>query len=483
VTPLLIAELLAFGLYLAFVVSCGWHLLLARKPPSATVLWAAALVFFPLFGPLAYTAFGVDRLGRRATIKELRNREVRHELEALVPSGPFRELPAEAKPFPGYLDPFAKLVANVSRYRAVGGNSVELLDGGPAFFERALAAIENAESSVLLETFIFDPDDVGQAFLDALARAAERRVRCYLLYDDIGALSLDPLTLDEMRGRGVKIVAFNQRDWLRGRFQINLRNHRKVLVVDGRIGFTGGMNISARHCPRDGERAASEDHHFEVRGPVVAQLTAAFAEDWAYAAGESLTDPELYPEPETAGESVCRVLPSGPDGDAGVFWKVLIGALHAARTRVQLVSPYFLPDEAVSAALCLAAARGVQVDVVVPSKTDHRIVDWAMEAGLGDLLAAGVRVWRRPGPLLHSKLLTIDGHWALVGSPNVDARAFRLNYELALGIADAAVVTTIGEAIQVERARSERQTLQDWTDRGVLATAWSNFWALWNPML
>jgi len=483
VPPLPLAEAVAFGLYLGTVVGCGWHLLLSRKQPSATVLWAAILLFFPILGALAYTVVGVDRLGKRATIKELRNRAVRNELEALVPSGPFRELPAEARVFPPHLDPFANLVANVARYRAVGGNSVELLTGGPAFYGRALAAIDAATSSVLVETFIFDPDSVGDAFLEALAQAAERGVRCCVLFDDIGALSLDPLRLDSVRARGVQVVAFNQRDWLRGRWQLNLRNHRKVLVVDGRIGFTGGMNISARHTSVDGAPPESEDHHFEVRGPVVAQLTAAFAEDWSYAADEALTAPALYPPPEVAGDVVCRILPSGPDGDALVFWKVLIGALHAARERVQVVSPYFLPDEAVSAAFALASLRGVRVDVVVPAKTDSRVVDWATEAGLGELLDAGVRIWRRPAPFLHSKLLTVDGQWALVGSPNLDQRSFRLNYELALGVADPQAVAAIDEAIAAERAKCEPMSLQEWEARSTISRAWSNFWALWNPLL
>ena len=485
--PLALIDLVAVGL-------SAWHILLYKRSSASALLWINVVVLLPLVGTLIYVVLGVNRHGKRATIKELHNRTVRQQLSTysstLLPP-PLRgdspddtaRQPREADSFPDHLDSFASVLSRLGRYAAVGGNHVGFIDGGDALFEQALAAIADARSFVLIETYIFDCDAVGTRFLDALGAAADRGVQCALLFDAVGSLDLDQSLLDRCRARGVRIHAFDQRSLLRGRFQINLRNHRKILVVDGLAGFTGGTNISARHLAETDEGTRSEDVHVRLRGPAVAQLTAVFAEDWYSTTGEHLDQDLYFPHCGDCGDAVCRVLPSGPDGDHGAFHKLLVAAIHSAGRTLEIVTPYFIPSEAVSLALELAAMRGVEVTIILPERLDHWFVGQATNAYLGPLLDAGVGIHRRPGALLHAKLTVVDGLWGLVGSSNVDPRGYWLNYELNLGIVEPATLATMGAWIAAQRERSMPLDAGAWRKRGVVVRAWENFWALFSPLL
>jgi len=468
----------------ALAVGAGWHVLLYKRKPQAALLWLVVIATLPFIGAVLYASVGVDRIGRRATIKELRNRAVRGELEALVaPRDEQPEEPSDGAALPLHLKDFAQLLSNVSRYRAMPGNRLEVLRGGDEFFPRLLGAIESARHSVVIETFIFDCDSVGRQVLWAMSRASERGVACHLLYDAIGSINLDLIAVADAQSKGVLVTPFAGRNWLRGRFQINLRNHRKIAVIDGRLGFVGGMNISARHSHRKGIGLSVIDYHFSLSGPAVLQLMAAFAEDWFWATGQKLVDSAYYPDLPAAGDTNCRVLPSGPDGDRGVWQRVLVAAIHNATATVRIATPYFIPDEAVLTALITAAMRGVRVEVVVPRRTDHRYVDWAMKSYFDELLEVGVCLFRRPEPFLHAKLLLVDDQWASVGSANLDPRSFVLNYELNLGVVGQEAVASIRSAFEHERDASERVTLAEWETRGVTKRAWANFWGLWSPLL
>ena len=462
----------------------AWHALLHKKLPQSKLLWLVAIGVAPLFGAVMYALVGVDRIGRRATIKELRNRAVRGERSAILESDRSQDAsPAEDDHLPSHLQDFARMLAQLSRYRAVGQNRVDLVAGGDAWFPRLLGTIDGAEEFVVLETFIYDCDAIGTQVLHALRRAAQRGVRCHLLYDAIGSLNLDLTAVAAAQADGVRVSPFASRSLLRGRFQINLRNHRKIAVVDGEIAWTGGMNVSARHGDRKDVGILSEDVHFEVKGPAVHHLMAAFAEDWHYATGEKLVGPEYYPEAAPAGDAICRVLPSGPDGDAAVWQKTLIAGIHNAQSIVRLQSPYFIPDQALMLALTTAAQRGVTTQVVVPARTDHRYVDWAMVSFFGELAAAGVEVYRREPPFVHSKLLVLDDVWATIGSANADPRSFHLNYELNLGIVGGEAVAQIVTEFEAQMARSELLPADWHAGRSPVQRAWSSFWALWSPLL
>lgn len=470
------------------LVFLSWlHILLNKRKTASVLLWLIVVAGLPVLGTLAYVVLGYDRHGRRATAKELAGRVERERLQGidqrLAPLSAAWSGPCETQRFPDSLDPFGRLLSRAGRFHAVDGCTLELLDGGDAIYEAQLQAIAEAERAVLLEVYILETDAVGRRVLDALGEAAKRGVQCRLLYDAIGSSGASGSVLDEARRQGVDVRAFDQRARLRGRFQINLRNHRKILVVDGRIGFTGSANVSKVHLEGTPEDERSEDLHFRLRGPVVAQLSAVFAEDWYSTTGEALEEALFFPESEADGGALCRTLPSGPDGDYGAFHEVLVAAIHGAQRSVRIVTPYFIPSDEVSLALRVAAKRGVKVEVLVPGQLDHAFIRWAMNAFLEPLLRAGVRIRRRPGAFLHAKVLLVDDLWALVGSSNVDPRSYFLNYELNLGVVGEAELTALGRWVEDQWGSGAPIDREEFARRSVGRRAWENFWALFAPLL
>jgi cardiolipin synthase len=232
---------------------------------------------------------------------------------------------------------------------------------------------------------------------------------------------------------------------------LNLRSHKKILVLDGRVAFTGGLNIGGENLVAEGPRHPVRDVHFRVEGPVVAQLVDAFAADWFFAAGENLVGDAWFPPPEDVGEAVARVVVSGPDEDLEKIEFMILEAIACARQSIKVTTPYFLPDDGLITALALAAMRGVAVDVIVPARGNHLAVDWAMRAQIGPLLAAGCRIWRSPPPFNHSKMMTVDGSWCLIGSANWDVRSFRLNFELTVEVYHADIVQRIDDLMAARR--------------------------------
>jgi cardiolipin synthase len=239
---------------------------------------------------------------------------------------------------------------------------------------------------------------------------------------------------------------------------LNMRLHSKSLIVDGHLAYAGGLNIGDENLLAERPPRPVGDTQFEIEGPVVGQLAEAFAADWRFTTGETLDGEPWFPELAEVGPSVARVITSGPDQELEKLELVLLQAIGVARRSVRVVTPYFLPDERLLSALALAAWRGVAVDIVLPEQSNHRLVDWAARAQLRPLLQAGVQVWHQPAPFDHSKLMTVDGAWSLVGSANWDVRSLRLNFELDVEVYCERFAARIDAAI--ERRRGQRITLQ-----------------------
>jgi cardiolipin synthase len=307
------------------------------------------------------------------------------------------------------------------------GNSIRVLHNGNEAYPAMLAAIGDATSSINLSTYIFDSDESGRAFVDALGAAHARGVTVRVLTDGIGEFYSRPRITPLLRAQGVPAARFLP-PGLNRPIHINLRNHRKILVVDGRHGFTGGMNIGDRHVSRDGRPPKAVDMHFGVEGPVVSQLETVFLEDWAFATGETV-DPTKVDDWTTAGPSLCRGISDGPNEDYEKFEWVLIGAVNCAQHRVRIMTPYFLPGPELSAALSSAALRGVDVEVILPAKNNLPFVAWATQSMLWQVVQHGVRVYYQPPPFTHSKLFVVDDHYAQIGSANLDPRSLTLNFE------------------------------------------------------
>jgi cardiolipin synthase len=301
-----------------------------------------------------------------------------------------------------------------------------------------------------------------------LAAARDRGVRVFVLIDGIGELYSFPWAARLLRKRDVRVLRFLPPRLLPPRLQINLRNHRKVLVVDGETAFTGGMNIGDRYLAERSENPRRVvDVHARVTGPVVHHLRRAFVEDWRWVSGETL--PEISPTTVRTGAASCRVIADGPSEDLEKIAMLLVAAISVATRRVCIMTPYFLPPRSLITALEAAALRGVEVRVVLPEKNNLPYVHWATRKMLWELLGRGVRVFLQPPPFVHTKLFRIDDDYVLLGSANIDPRSLRLNFELALEVYDAELAADVGRHFDGVVARSREITLKEMDDRATLA--------------
>ncbi|HUJ70752.1 MAG TPA: phospholipase D-like domain-containing protein [Verrucomicrobiae bacterium] len=415
--------LFAAGFDLLACLVTSVHVLLHKRDSRAATLWIGFIWLLPLLGPVLYLVLGVNRIRRQAI--------------SLGVQGTFRRPAPDDLGEPEHagaehLQQLARVVSRVVAQPLAAGNKIEPLVNGDEAFPAMLAAIESAKTSVSLCTYIFDNDASGGRFVGALERAVRRGVQVRVLIDAAGArYSWPPITRRLRRAR-IPCARFLPTSlftpWRVA--TINLRNHRKSLIVDGQIAFTGGMNIRHGNMLTENPRRPVQDLHFRVAGPVVAELQEAFANDWAFTTREVLDGEIWFPELSKAGAVVARVITDGPDGDFENLRLTLLVALAEAQTSVQILTPYFLPDNALISALNLAALRGVRVDIVLPGKINLPFVHWASRAMWWQVLERGCRIWLTPPRFDHSKLMIVDSHWVLLGSANWDARSLRLNFEL-----------------------------------------------------
>ena len=428
------------GLLLAAIVTV--HVLLRKREQASAAGWIGLAWFAPFIGAVAYALLGVNRVQRRAQ----RLRPDPRRLDGEPPD-------LSRRVTDHHLDPLAQGIGRLTGRQVLGGNAVETYQNGDEAYPRMLDAIASAQHSVGLSSYILFDDHWGGRFVGALAAAERRGVAVRVLVDGVGSGWIRSPAYHHLRRRGVTAARFlhSPLPW-RMPF-LNLRSHKKILVVDGTVGFTGGMNISDFNVMAAHTRAPVQDTHFRVAGPAVRQLAGAFAEDWSFAAGEDLSGPAWFPDIEAAGQAPARVITSGPDEDIEKLEFAMLQAVACARETIVVMTPYFLPDDRMITALSLAALRGVAVEVVVPERSDHRLVDWASWANAGPLLADGVRIWRCPPPFRHSKVMAVDGLWCLVGSCNWDIRSFRLNFELCVEFYDAALTRSLAAFVQTCRGR------------------------------
>ena len=401
------------------------HVLLYKRNVAASVSWIGIAWLSPFLGALLYVTMGINRVKRRA--QRLRRQR--------VPLGLADQTLADTV----VVDPLTPLefaIGRVTGLPSEHGNSVELLHSGDEAYPRMLAAIAAAEKSVGLVSYIFRADKAGEAFHQALIQAQRRGVEVRVLIDGVGSGYFWSGTYNHLRRAGVPVARFLHSYFPWRMPFVNLRNHRKVLVVDGRVGFTGGINIGAENIRADNPPFVVLDTHFRFEGPIVEQLTDAFADDWLYTTGEKLLTENWFPSLEKVGSTTARVVTSGPDEDMEQIEYVALHALSCAGKSVRVVTPYFLPPDPLILALGLAALRGVTVDIILPDHSNHAILDWARRIPLRPLVEAGCRVWLTGAPFDHSKLMVVDDAWTFIGSANWDMRSFRLNFELNVELHD-----------------------------------------------
>jgi cardiolipin synthase len=385
------------------------------KSPPAILAWLWALLLFPAVGAVFYMLIGSERVVRRRL-------RLNHELKARLSAEP-----PECGAAGESLD--MPELAHVNGFPSTTGNAVAVLPDGTSFFPVLLEVIAGAQHHLHLEFYIWNRDRAGIMVRNALVQAAQRGVQVRVLVDEMGSLWLRRSFFKPLVAAGGQFSWFHTFSPRRGRFHLNLRNHRKLVIADGSTALTGGMNIGDEYW---GGNAAPphRDLAVRLRGPVVSQLAAIFAQDWLFSTGQAVSDAAYYPPAAACGNVAAQVVPGAPDNDIDEIQLTTLALLHRARERIRLMTPYFVPEPPLLAALQLAAMRGVDVAILVPQKCDHFYLTHVMRSYYDDLLPHGVRIFEYRPRLLHAKVVTVDGRWMMTGSANLDIRSLRINFEL-----------------------------------------------------
>ncbi len=462
-------------------VAATIHVVLRKREPRAAIGWVGLIWLSPFLGCILYYCFGINRICRKAVSLGIQDRwhhtcAVPLEEEEVAQREEFvAECPTHAD--------FAVLVKRLTGRTVVPGNSVKTLQDGDQAYPAMMEAIDGAQRSITLLSYIFDNDRAGQAFLERLVAAKGRGVDIRVLVDDVGSRYSRPNMMGDLKAAGLQAAVFLPTRVPRLFHYANMRNHRKILVVDGRIGFTGGTNIREGHWLELDPTEPVRCVHFRFEGPVVAHLQEVFAIDWAFATGESLEGETWFPSLARVGDVWARGIPDGPDEDLDKMPMTILGALTAARRTVHIVTPYFLPEQPIVQALNAAALRGVDVRIVLPSKNNVPLVHWASHAVLPHLLEPGCRVFFSSPPFDHTKLLLVDGLWSLVGSTNWDPRSLRLNFEFNVECYSRSLGAEL-EAIVASRIDGARElTLEEFENRKIVLQLRDGLARLLSPYL
>ena len=432
------------------------HAVLTVRTAQGAIAWAMSLFFIPYVTLIPYLIFGRSTFDDYIKARREANQEMREAISDLN-WRPWVEEALTARNSKAYGS--LRAMPRLGRMPCLANNNVRLLINGTATFDAIFKAIRAAEKVVLVQFFIIHDDDLGKKLQTLLLEKAAEGVAVYVLYDSIGSHALPKSYGETLRAGGVQTYAFATRGSWISRFQINFRNHRKVVVVDGLLGFVGGHNVGDEYLGAKPPLSPWRDTHVEVSGPVVACLQESFAEDWFWASRQlpPLILPKSYPETGV----LCQFMASGPADPYETCSLFFVEAIHAANERVWITSPYFVPDEAVFSALRLAVLRGVDVRILIPSRPDHKIVFAASSLYAFEAVRAGVRVFRYQPGFIHQKAVLVDNEISAIGSANMDNRSFRLNFEVMLLTVDQAFAADVEHMLMDDFALSREITSED----------------------
>jgi cardiolipin synthase len=470
-------ELLVIGALLETIlllVTIPW-VLMSRKETTSTVAWCLLVFFVPLVGSLIFFVFGYQHVNKPLARKR------RHKQSFQLANPPTSADAADLR------DESWKGLSHLAQHfgcpPATTGNRVDFYTEGQPAYEAKLAAIEAAQHHIHLEYFIVQPDASGQRFRDALVRKARAGVEVRLIYDAIGSRKLTPEFLQQLRDAGAQVYAFMPLNLLRRRLQVNLRDHRKILIVDGHVAFTGGLNIGDEYLGLSPRHGFWRDTHVRIEGPAVLDLQRVFCENWDFAADQALAGPAYFPTPISAGPHPVQVVESGPDRELKAIREVYFAAIWRARRSVWIATPYFVPDAGLRDALILAGYLGLDVRLLGQFHPDKWIPYFAGRWYWADMLDAGVKVYQYTRGMMHAKVVIVDGSWASVGTANLDNRSLHLNFEVNCLFDTPALAAELAEAFQRDLAVSVQLDRAVFAQRPLAGRLIENGCRLLSPIL
>ena len=423
------------------------HAIMTTRTSQGAVAWGVSLNTFPYVAVPAYWVLGRSRFQGYTTARQGKLQQIAGVSdEAVAATDEFRTSVEE-------ISPASRAAESLAGIPYLTGNSVELLVDGDATFASILGGIDSAQEYILFQFFIVHDDEIGREVKAHLIERAKAGVRVSFLYDEVGSHDLSRRYKDELREAGVEVYDFHTQKGPRNRFQLNFRNHRKVMVVDGRVAWIGGHNVGDAYLGRDPEFGHWRDTHVRIEGPAVLAAQLSFAEDWYWATDRQL-DVNWNPVPSQQGDLPVLIVPSGPADELETASLMFVHAINSATERIWIASPYFVPDEPVVSALQLAGLRGVDVRILIPNKADHLGVYLAAFSYLDEAGSTGVKFYRYLDGFLHEKVMLIDRSFATVGTANFDNRSFRLNFEITAVIADQDFASQVERMFEADFATS-----------------------------
>jgi len=404
------------------------HAVMSSRTPQGSIAWAVSLITFPYVAVPAYWVFGRNKFNGYVLARQ-------EQLTAL--DDIIRQANDEADETDHVRNHAIAGAEKLARLRMTGANKTELLVDGDATFASIFEGIEAAENYVLVQFYIIRDDGLGRELQSRLIEKARNGVRVYFIYDEIGSLGLPASYTEKLGDAGVRIRPFHTRKGSGNRFQLNFRNHRKTVIVDGTVAWIGGHNVGDEYLGKNETFGHWRDTHARIEGPAVIGAQLAFVEDWRWSTDETLDDLSWTPKRANGGNSDVLVLASGPADEMETASLMYTQAINFATRRIWIASPYFVPDDSIVQALQLAGLRGVDVRILIPEKTDSKLVTYSAYSFFNEISAAGVQFYRYQGGFLHEKVVLIDDDVATVGTANFDNRSFRLNFEITTVIVDA----------------------------------------------
>ncbi len=466
------------ALLIAFVIP--W-VLLKKRDSTVAVAWCLVVLFVPVLGAFLFWVIGYNYVHRR-----VRSKRSHHDAFRAAHPPPSREATRGADdpaPPPPALPRLAELALAVDAFPPTHGNAVALYHATEKAFAALLEAIAGARHHVHLEFFILRSDATGARLYNLLAEKARAGVEVRLLYDAVGGLFLSGRMLRPLIAAGGKVCEFLPVNPLRSWIQVNLRNHRKIVVVDGQQGLMGGMNIGDEYLGKSARFGYWRDTFVRLEGPAVAGLQRIFTEDWHFAAHESLNSPAYFPDLASTGEAVVQVVESGPDQERNSIREIYFAAILAAEKRLWIASPYFVPDSGLLDALRLARYRGVDVKLLCLMRPDHFLSFYASRYYWADMLAAGAEVYQYAKGMMHSKIVLVDTSWAMVGSANLDNRSLHLNFEVGCMLHTPELVVELERQFEEDLRQSVRLDAVTFAQRPFLVRLTENACRLFSPVL
>jgi cardiolipin synthase len=475
---LLVGQLAALG----FSIFTAGYALLHKRHPRSAAIWVVLCLVLPVLGAIAFWLFGFNRVQTQAQVLRKRWR-----MEPAPPQDkPFADVPdSDLDPIPERFRESSGIGYRVTGRPLLAGNRVRMLRDGDEAYPVMLAAIRGAVQSISLSTYIFDRDKVGIEFVAALGDAVDRGVDVRVLIDGLGEWYSPRRIGTLLVQRGIAVERFLAPSILPPSLHINLRYHRKLLLVDQTVGFTGGMNIGQRHMVAGrGRGRGTRDLHFEVRGPILAEMQVTFSEDWSFVCGTGgVAARPISIEACGTGPAYVRAINTGPNQDLENLRWILLASLSRAKQSIRIMTPYFIAEPSLVAALNAAALRGVEVTLILPVHNNLTYMTWAARSQLWQLLEFGVRVFEQAGVFSHTKLVLIDDDYAVIGSSNLDPRSLRLNFEFNLEVCGGDCPAELKRHFETALEESAALELEHLEGRPIWMRLRDAFAALFSPYL